>query len=194
MLVDLPEGWLPPPSPYLAARAAETGEPEPARIPQRIRMGVYRVNWHGFIRDLGTLVERTTPFEDDMRAHMQADDPGRGAFDQSDWSPDYGTCDDLDYVLAKYPAIEADPRPFLISYFDLAWSADSGFRPHKWGGHISARTDADGFYPEHLKEFPPDTVLKVWHLVQVSYTSQPPTPEAQHQPVAHDVHTFRGAC
>lgn len=110
------------PDPILAMIAAVNGRSGKAR---ELRKGVYEVGHFGSSDYPTPAYESYSSFDSDV-----------------DYRENYGVCDNLDQVLAKYPEIEgAEDRQFIVTLTPVVSKdepSDGGWRWHKWGEYIGA--------------------------------------------------------
>lgn len=88
---------------------------------------------------------------------------------------DYGVCDYPEQLIEKFPIIDTDPRPFVVSFTKVAKveeESPGGWRWHKWGAYIGDKDPQC----EYIADEGPD-ITDVWcyHIYEV-------TPAAVAQP------------
>lgn len=127
MLVDLPEGWeRKPVDPVIALfrliGCSVDGTPIPTR---RLAQGVYEGHLNLKQELAWAFVERWDEprFEGDWETRPQL----------------YGVCDDWEQIVGRWPELETDPRPFVLTLTPIIREEEpesGGWRWHKWGLYI----------------------------------------------------------
>lgn len=91
---------------------------------------------------------------------MTLEELHRVAVEEPDRPPDYGVCDTLDQVVARWPVLAASPRCFLITGTEICKAdqpSHGGWRWHKWGDYIGTTTPRH----EYLYDEGPD-IEAIW--------------------------------
>lgn len=117
--------------------------------------GVYENSFGTLSFDLeaaGYKVEES-PFYADINREIQAIDADDSLTEEekqsktfdallsaSDGPPDYGVCDSIDQVLARWDALKNSPRKFVIGVFVVTKEHFPDWRWHKWGEYIGTHT------------------------------------------------------
>lgn len=134
---------------------------------ERIGRGMYATHHFNFNLSLGDWCVSESPFDPFSKIDRTLTGDERFAAIQAaidaqnpDAPHDYGVCDTPQQLVDKYPIIDTDPRPFVVSFTRIAKADEpqtGGWRWHKWGPYIGDK------HPQHeyLAHEGPD-ITEVW--------------------------------
>lgn len=168
MLVDIADTTIA--DPHMALVTAIIGG---TSVEHRGR-GMYVIGHFNFDANLGKRCVSKYPFDPYERVDRRLPFEQRSAAaraieaEMGDAYPaDYGVCDTPEQLIEKFPILDTDPRPFVVSFTKIAKAEQppmGGWRWHKWGPYIGDHTPTT----EYLHDEPDIDDVWVYHVYEVT--------------------------
>lgn len=146
------------------------------RDTERLSQGIYEIDHFNFDLMISGFIETEYPFDgyEEIWASGDREEGFIGKameldqqYREAGYPHAYGVCDYPQQLIEMFPAVESDPRPFVVSMTRISkvhQSDNGGWRWHKWGPYIGTQNPQR----EYLYDEPEIEEVWVYHIYQLN--------------------------